>query len=120
MTSIFDILPANDNDAETLWFKGGEKPGQPGVYKRIYYTGEGWSKPSFCLWDGERWYGGANDLERAMDEPRTASYYQPWMRDGFDFAWCGLMPADMPAEDPQFDLALEPAAEEPADSFFEE
>lgn len=92
--SIFDITPP-PTDGETPWFKGGEAPGQPGVYKRIYYTADGWTFPSYCWWDGEKWFTGADKPEKAQDNPMIASHYQPFYRDGFDFAWCGLMPVDV-------------------------
>jgi hypothetical protein len=118
--SIFDITPA-PLDGETAYFHGKEKPGQPGVYKRIYYTGDGWGKPSFCLWDGERWYGGSNECaDKAMDEPRTPSYYQPFLRDGFDFAWCGLMPAVDNAMVFVHEEETPPVEDAPDLSFFDE
>lgn len=109
--SIFDITPP-PTDGETPWFKGGEAPGQPGVYKRIYYTADGWTFPSYCWWDGEKWFTGADKPEKAQDNPMIASHYQPFYRDGFDFAWCGLMPVDelealSEAKEARFDLLAE-------------
>lgn len=111
--SIFDITP-EPLEGETPYFHGGEKPGQPGVFKRIYYLADGWSRPSFCKWDGERWYGGAAEVSKAEDEPLQPSHYQPFLRDGFDFAWCGLMPK----EEAEAPAAETPAAEDSVEEFF--
>lgn len=94
MSSIFDITPP-PLDGETPYFQGSEVPVREGVYKRIYYGGEGWGKPSFCYWDGEKWFSGAAHPEYAILEPMVPSAYQPFRRDGCDFAWCGVMPVEL-------------------------
>lgn len=66
---------------ETPWFSGAHKPVQPGLYKRLSFSG----LVQYSFFDGGAWLWSHRDAGRAAQAPADAhSLVQ-------DLPWCGLV-----------------------------